>query len=135
MAEHVSGTFDITSQDRPYDEAEGARLMHATGHKVFRGGIEGTSRVELIKAVAAVPGSAAYVGLERVVGAVGGRAGSFVLRHTGLMDRGDATLEVTVVPDTGTGDLTGIAGRMTITVVDGHHDYTFEYSLPSSSPA
>jgi hypothetical protein len=129
MAETVTGTFDITAQDRPYDEAEGGRLMHGTGQKVFRGGIEGTSRIELIKAVSPVPGSAAYVGFERVVGAVQGRAGTFVLRHTGLMDRGDAALEVVVVPDTGTGELTGIAGRMTIAVVDGHHEYTFEFTL------
>ncbi|MGC4806681.1 DUF3224 domain-containing protein [Micromonospora sp. DT233] len=132
MAERVTGTFEITSEDRPYDEGDGGRLLHGTGQKVFRGGIEGTSRVDVIKAVSPVPGSAAYVGVERVVGSVGGRSGSFVLRHTGLMDRGDATLEVLVVPDTGTGELTGITGSMSITVVDGRHEFAFEYRLPAT---
>ena len=77
----------------------------------------------------AVAGSAGYVAMELVVGKLDGRAGSFVLQHSGVMNRGAALLTLTVVPDSGTGELVGLSGRMDIVITDGKHDYRFDYSL------
>ena len=76
-----------------------------------------------------VDGSAGYVAIERVTGTLDGRAGTFVLQHTGLMTRGARSLSVIVVPDSGTGALRGLSGRMDIQVVEGRHHYAFEYEL------
>jgi hypothetical protein len=77
-----------------------------------------------------VKGSGGYVAMERVTGTLKGRAGSFVLQHSGTMTRGTPTLSVTVVPDSGTGQLEGITGTLTIKVDQGKHSYEFEYTLP-----
>ncbi|WP_433498375.1 DUF3224 domain-containing protein [Sphaerimonospora sp. CA-214678] len=130
MTVRATGTFDVKWDEQPpYDERDGAKLARATITKDFSGDIEGSSVAELVKAVADVPGSAGYVAIERLIGSVHGRSGGFVLMHTGLMDRGEASLTVTVVPDSGTGELTGIRGELVIDVVDGRHSYTFDYTL------
>ena len=77
-----------------------------------------------------VQGSAGYVALERVTGSVSGRTGTFVLQHSGTMNRGETLLVLTVVPDSGTGQLVGLAGKMAITIVEKKHCYEFEYTLP-----
>jgi hypothetical protein len=74
--------------------------------------------------------SGAYVAIERVRGTLGGRTGTFAVHHRGVMTRGAQQLVITVVPDSGTGDLAGIAGTMTIDIKDGKHFYTFDYTLP-----
>ena len=76
-----------------------------------------------------VPGSAAYVAIERIAGTLDGRRGSFLTQHNGILDRGQATLALTVVPDSGTGELAGLRGRMAIDIVDGAHCYAFDYAL------
>ncbi|MDH3786405.1 MAG: DUF3224 domain-containing protein, partial [Acidobacteriota bacterium] len=76
-------------------------------------------------------GSAGYVAIEQVTGTLHGRRGSFVLQHTGTMNRGAPSLAVTVVPDSGTGDLVGLEGEFTINVEDGKHLYEFNYRLPA----
>ena len=78
-------------------------------------------------------GSAGYVALEQVTGTLHGRTGTFYLQHSGTMDRGAPTLSVTVVPDSGTGALTGLTGRMNIIIEAGAHPYEFDYTLPSNS--
>jgi hypothetical protein len=78
----------------------------------------------------AVKGSAGYVAMERVRGLLNGRTGTFVLQHSGVMVRGEQGLKVTVVPDSGTGELTGLAGSMAIIITDGKHSYEFAYTLP-----
>ncbi|WP_143590407.1 DUF3224 domain-containing protein [Thermoactinospora rubra] len=130
MTVRATGRFEVKWDEQPaYDEREGATLSRATVTKSFTGDIEGSSVAEVTKAVTGVPGSAGYVAVERLEGSVHGRSGSFVLLHTGLMDRGDASLTVSVVPDSGTGELTGIRGQMVIDVADGRHSYTFDYTL------
>jgi hypothetical protein len=84
----------------------------------------------MLSAATAVEGSAGYVAMELVTASLGGRSGSFVLQHTGTMTRGEPQLSVTVVPDSGTGELAGIAGKMTIRIEGGKHYYDFEYTLP-----
>jgi hypothetical protein len=103
--------------------------------KRFEGSLVATSEVNMIAAGSSVKGSAGYVAIERVEGALDGRAGSFVLQHSGTMDRGVPALSVTVVPDTATGALEGLRGRMNIDVSGGDHRYVFEYELPEQSQA
>ncbi len=130
MSIQASGTFDVTtSREPPYDTGEGATLGRASLEKRFYGGLEGTSTVQMLSAITSVQGSAGYVALERVTGSLHGRAGTFVLQHSGTMRRGKPELAVTVVPDSGTGELGGISGSMTIEIVEGKHLYTFAYSL------
>ena len=74
-------------------------------------------------------GSAGYVAIERVTGKLHGKSGSFVLQHSGTMTRGAPQLAVTVVPDSGTGDLAGLTGKMSIKIAEGKHTYEFEYTI------
>lgn len=127
---HAAGTFEVKFDPHPpYDAAEGATLGRVSITKQFSGDIDATSTVEMLNALTEIKGSAGYVALERVVGAVHGRSGTFVLQHSGIMNRGAGELRVTVVPDSGTGALRHIAGEMKIDIVEGRHHYAFEYSL------
>jgi hypothetical protein len=84
----------------------------------------------MLTAMTAVKGSAGYVAIEQVSGTLKGRIGTFTLQHSGTMTRGAQQLSVTVVPDSGTGQLAGLAGSMMIRIADGHHFYELEYTLP-----
>jgi hypothetical protein len=99
--------------------------------KRFHGDLEATSKGEMLMAGTAVEGSAGYVAIEIVSGTLQGRSGTFVLQHSGTMTRGAPQLTITVVPDSGTGQLLGLAGRMTIIIAGGKHSYDFEYTLAS----
>jgi len=130
MSTHVSGTFEVTvNPDPPYDIAPGATLGRMVITKQFHGELEASARVEMLSARSAVQGSAGYVAIERVIGKLQGKSGTFVLQHSGTMKRGKSTLTVSVVPDSGTEELTGLAGTMTIDIVDGKHLYGFDYTL------
>lgn len=106
-----------------------ASLGRMSIDKTFEGDLQGTSRGEMLTAMGSVKGSAVYVAIERVTGTIDGRSGTFVLAHRGTMTRGAQSLEITVVPDSGTGQLAGISGTMAITIVNGKHLYDLEYSL------
>jgi hypothetical protein len=123
------GTFEVklTPQAAAGDSALGRLAID----KQFHGDLEGVSRGEMLTAMTPVNGSAGYVAIERVSGALHGRKGSFVLQHSGTMTRGAAELVISVVPDSGTGELAGITGRMVITIADGKHSYELEYALPT----
>jgi hypothetical protein len=97
--------------------------------KQFHGDLEATSKGQMLAVQGDVKGSAGYVAMERVIGTLGGRAGSFALQHTGTMNRGVPELSVTVVPDSGAQELAGISGRMTIDIAGGKHSFEFEYAL------
>jgi hypothetical protein len=98
--------------------------------KQFHGDLEAVSKGEMIAAQTDVKGSAGYVAMERVAGTLKGRQGSFVLQHSGTMNRGVPQLSVTVVPDSGTGELKGIAGSMNIIIAPGgKHSYEFAYTI------
>jgi len=128
---HASGTFEVKLLRQPLAPA-GAdpTLGRMTIDKTFSGDLQGTSEGEMLTAGSAVKGSAGYVAIERVSGSLHGRAGVFVLQHMGVMNRGAPQLSVTVVPDSGTGELAGLAGVLDIKIVDGKHFYTFDYALP-----
>jgi hypothetical protein len=97
--------------------------------KRFEGDLQGASRGTMLTAMTAVKGSAGYVAVERVTGPLAGRAGSFLLQHSGTMNRGTPGLSVTVVPDSGTGQLAGLSGSMTISRAGDGHTYEFEYAF------
>jgi hypothetical protein len=130
MTQHASGTFDvkITPQKPDSDVALAANFGRMTIDKQFHGDLDAISKGEMIGAQTEIKGSAGYVAIERVTGALQGRQGSFVLQHSGTMNRNVPELSVTVVPDSGTGELIGISGRMKIIIApDGKHSYEFDY--------
>jgi hypothetical protein len=127
---HATGTFVVTLTPQPADDyADGRALGRMTIAKTFQGDLTATSRGQMLSAMGGVGGSAGYVAIERVDGRLAGRTGSFVLQHSGTMDRGRASLTVAVVPDSGTGELTGLSGAMTIDIAAGEHKYSFAYTL------
>ncbi len=120
------------SPEAPYDVDEGASIGRVSIKKRFAGDLEAVSSVDMIGARSEVKGSAGYVAIERVNGTLHGKRGTFVLQHSGTMTRGKGELSVTVVPDSATGDLKGLSGRMTIEIVDGKHLYAFEYGFDAA---
>ena len=132
-AQIAAGPFDVKLAPEPASAAaELAGLGRMSLDKTFHGPLAGKSQGEMIAFRSATPGSAGYVAMETVRGALDGREGSFVLQHSATMDRGQPALSITVVPDSGTGELTGLAGRMTIDIAPGGaHSYRFEYTLPA----
>jgi Protein of unknown function (DUF3224) len=131
MSTHATGAFDVTMSPDPNYEADddGVVLGRMSLSKQFRGDLEAVGSAQMLSAGTSVKGSAGYVAIERVVGRLHGRAGSFVLQHCGTMNRGHAALSVSVVPDSGTGELKGLTGTMTIDIVNGKHFYGFDYTI------
>ncbi len=129
---HASGTFEVkvTPQKPDNKEAESANLGRMSIDKTFHGDLEATSKGEMLSVMTEVKGSAGYVALERVSGTLHGRSGAFVLQHSGTMTRNLPEMSVTVVPDSGTGQLVGLAGKMTIKIDAGKHFYELDYTLP-----
>jgi hypothetical protein len=99
--------------------------------KTFQGDLEGTGKGEMLTAMTPVKDSAGYVAIERITGKLKGRTGSFILQHNGTMTRGAPSLVVSIVPDSGTGELAGVAGTMTVKVEGGKHFYELAYTLPA----
>jgi hypothetical protein len=128
---HATGTFDVKLTPVPFDDKPGdAALGRMLLDKQFHGDLEGTSRGQMLSAGTGAKGSSGgYVAIERVTGKLNGREGSFVLQQSGTMTRGTPQLSITVVPDSGTGQLVGLAGMMTIKIDNGKHSYDFEYTL------
>lgn len=126
----ASGTFEVQlTPEALADSGAGKNLGRMAMAKQFHGDLEATSRGEMLSAVTHVKGSAGYVAIEHVTGSLHGKQGSFTLLHSGTMARGTPSLRVTVVPDSGTGELTGLAGSMNIVITAGAHSYQFEYTL------
>ncbi len=126
---HASGTFEVKLTPQATD-AEGLGRMALD--KQFHGDLEATSKGEMLSAMTPVQGSGVYVAVEKVTGSLKGRTGTFLLHHTGVMNRGTAQLTITVVPDSGTGQLEGLTGTMAIQIEGGKHSYTFDYTLPGT---
>jgi len=130
---HAQGSFEVKLAPQPAAPGtEAAALGRQTIDKQFHGDLEGSSLGEMLAVMDKNTGSGAYVALERVTGTLGGRQGSFVLMHSATMTRGAPALSVTVVPDSGSGELQGLSGTLAIHIdAKGAHSYTFDYSLPS----
>ena len=126
----ASGTFDVkvvpVKEGDNADPAMGRMLLD----KQYHGPLEAKAQGQMLTAMTPVQESGAYVAVERVTGTLNGRRGSFMLQHSGTMTRGVYSLTITVVPDSGTEELTGLSGKLNITITEGKHFYDFEYSLP-----
>jgi hypothetical protein len=132
MANRASGSFDVKLNPQPAEENVGdASISRMAIDKHFHGDLEATSKGQMLAAGTDTQGSGAYVALERVSGTLHGRSGEFALQHLGTMMRGTPQLSITVVPDSGTGELTGLSGKMSIKIDKGAHSYEFDYELPS----
>lgn len=133
VTSQVTGTFDVKLAPQ---QDEGSPLGRLTIDKQFHGGIDATSKGQMLSAMTAVKGSGGYVALEQVTGSVEGRKGTFYLQHSGTMTRGTPSLALAVVPDSGTDQLAGLTGTMTIDIApDGKHSYTFQYAIaPTPAP-
>jgi hypothetical protein len=128
---HVTGKFEAKlTPETLADKAADKTLGRMSIDKQFHGDLEGSSKGEMLSAMTNVKGSAGYVAIERVTGTLKGRKGSFVLQHSATMNRGTPHLHIVVVPDSGTDELTGLAGKMTIDIAPGgEHSYDFEYAF------
>ncbi|MGH9966380.1 MAG: DUF3224 domain-containing protein [Pyrinomonadaceae bacterium] len=130
MTNRATGMFDVkVTPQATDDKSSSAAVARLLLDKQFHGDLEGTSKGQMLAAGMAVEGSAGYVAMEQVSGTLQGRRGTFVLQHSGTMNRGAAQLSVSVVPDSGTEQLVGLKGKMNIKIDDGKHSYTFEYVL------
>src|SRR4051794_38247200 len=131
--QQAKGEFDVSRSDEPAcDMGGGVSSGHYRFDKRFRGPLDASSVVHMLAVGTDVPGSAAYVAIERVAGTLDGQAGHFFLQHNGVMNRGAASLSLTIVPDSGGGALAGITGRMAIDITAGKHFYTLDYVLPAT---
>jgi Protein of unknown function (DUF3224) len=129
----AKGTFEVKLEPQGEgDKAEGSTLGRMSLDKKFHGDLEGTAKGTMLTAGTDVKGSAGYVAIERVTGTLNGKTGSFVLQHSGTLTRGAPVQNITVVPDSGTGQLTGISGKFLVIIADGKHSYEFEYTLPAA---
>jgi Protein of unknown function (DUF3224) len=130
MTTRVSGVFDVNLIRQPADaQAAGDSISRMLLDKRFHGDLDATSVGQMLAMRTAVEGSAGYVAMELVTGRLQGKSGTFVLQHSGKMNRGQATLDLHVVPDSGTQELQGLSGKMAIDIRDGQHLYTFDYEI------
>jgi hypothetical protein len=133
MTTPAHGTFQVNIIPQITEEQTESRtpLGRMLIEKQFQGDLAATSRGQMLTGMTEVKGSGVYVAVEWVSGTLHGRSGAFILYHLGLMIRGVPQLTVSVVPDSGTGNLAGIAGTMNIIIADGKHSYDFAYTLPA----
>lgn len=134
MSRIAKGSFQVrmTPAAEP-DAAGGVALGRMTLEKTFEGDLAATGAGTMLTAMTSVQGSAVYVAIERVTGTLHGRTGSFALHHTGVMTRGESALAVAIVPDSGTGELAGIAGSLRIVIEGKQHFYELDYALGGGS--
>ena len=134
MTKHASGPFDVKLSPLTAYNQDDKTLGRFSSDKQFHGALEGTSKGEMLSAGSGAKGSSGgYVAIEKVTGTLNGRSGAFVLQHNATMTRGTPQMNIIVVPDSGTGELTGLAGKMNIIIApDGKHSYEFDYTLPET---
>jgi hypothetical protein len=129
----ASGSFEVNVQ--PLSNAEvsaDAMFGRFLLTKKFSGDLVAEARGQMLSAGTVTQGSAGYVAIDHITGTLEGRKGSFVLQHSGSMNKGAPALTISVVPDSGSGDLAGISGTLKINIVDKKHFYDFDYTFPES---
>jgi hypothetical protein len=134
MTQHATGPFvvKVSPLERAFKFDDNS-LGRISLDKQYHGDLEATAKGEMLTGAGTVKGSGGYVAMERVSGTLHGRTGTFVLEHNGTMQNGVFHLNVVVVPDSGTGQLTGLSGAMTIIIKEGKHSYDLAYVLPDSN--
>ncbi len=131
VTNHATGPFDVKMN--PQDDKIGDGLSRMLLDKQYHGDLEGTAKGQMLTGGISANHSGAYVAIEKFTGTLHGRSGSFVLHHTGILTNGKPELTILVAPESGSGQLTGITGKMTINIAaDGKHTYDFEYTLPKA---
>lgn len=130
MIHHAVGTFEVKVTPQPAEEGDGG-ISRMLLDKKIHGDLEGTSQGQMLTG-GVVKGSGGYVAMEKITGTLKGRSGSFLLQHSATMTKGEPQLSITVVPDSGTGELAGLAGTFNIKIDAGKHSYEFDYSLPEA---
>jgi Protein of unknown function (DUF3224) len=134
MPRTAQGSFEVKVAPLPPDEAIAATsIARYSLDKIYRGDLEGASAGEMMGAGNPATGKAGYVAVEQFTGALHGKSGSFALQHSSTMDDGRYDMNIRVAPGSGTGQLEGIAGTLTIIIAAGSHSYTFDYTLPGES--
>lgn len=129
----ASGTFDVKMIPQPAEPQVGdASIGRMALDKQYHGDLAATGKGQMLAVRTSVDGSAGYVAMEQVSGRLHGRCGAFALQHSGTMTRGAPTLSISVVPDSGSGELLGLVGTLTIILADGKHACEFEYTLPDA---
>jgi hypothetical protein len=126
---HATGTFAVKITPASEDKGDGSTLSRLGVEKTYAGALTATSRGEMLAAGGSKPTSAAYVAVERVTGTLHGHAGSFAVVQHGWMQGDQRVMEVLIVPDSGGGDLKGLAGTFKIEIKDGQHFYVMDYTL------
>jgi Protein of unknown function (DUF3224) len=130
---HARGTFDVQVVPLPADAyADGTSMGRMSIDKQLHGDLTGTGKGQMLTGMGSVKGSAAYSAMERITGTVNGQRGSFMLQHTGIVSGGSQSLVITIVPDSGTEQLSGISGTFTIVVEGKQHSYDLAYTLPTA---
>jgi hypothetical protein len=130
MPIRATGSFDVKMI--PQDDKSTEGLSRILLDKQYHGDLEGAAQGQMLTNGVSSNGSGVYVAVEKFTGSLNGRKGTFFLHHTGVMNRGTPQLTISVVPDSGTGQLAGIAGTMTIKIVDKKHSYDFEYTIAAA---
>ncbi|MBL8299415.1 MAG: DUF3224 domain-containing protein [Rhodanobacteraceae bacterium] len=131
MSQVAKGDFVVKLQPLAVEgQPEGSKIARMAIDKAISGDLVATTTGQMLSAQTDIKGSAGYVAIERVEGTLHGRHGTFILQHSGSMNRGEPSLSVSVVPDSGTGELTGLAGEFRIIIANGQHSYEFTYTLP-----
>lgn len=132
MSKKATGTFEVKVAPLAAEENVGDPLIGRLSlAKTFSGAMAGSSKGQMLGIDTGIKDSGGYVAAERFVGTLDGRKGSFSLQHSGTMQGGKYEMNIIVVPDSGTDELSGIAGKMTIKIEGGKHFYELEYSLPA----
>jgi hypothetical protein len=130
IVSRATGPFDVSLKPLPMDDdSAGGMLGRMSIDKQFKGDLEATGNGQMLTGGTPIRNSAGYVAIERVTGSLKGRKGSFILQHTGMMNRGAPSLVITIVPDSGTEQLEGIRGTMVINIEGGKHSYDLNYTL------
>ena len=125
----ATGTFSVARKPAAEDKVGPLSFSRWLLDKTFSGSLAATSTVEMLAVGSELTGAAAYVAMERVVGNLGGKKGSFVLIQNGFMDKHSQRLTVTVVSGCSTDELFGLEGSMTIDIKDSNHFYDFQYEI------
>jgi hypothetical protein len=132
MSATAKGTFDVKTTPQPAADGDDTGIARLLLDKRFHGDLDAVSKGQMLGAGNPAKGSGGYVAIEKVTGTLNGRKGSFALQHIGSMTNGVPTMNVSVVPESGTDELTGLSGTMSIVIANGAHSYEFAYLLPEA---
>ena len=129
---HAAGAFEVKLAPQQLKDTSDPNPARITLDKQYHGDLEAIARGEMLTAATSIQNSAGYVAIEKVTGKLHGKTGTFVLQHSATMNRGTPEMNIIVVPDSGTGELAGLSGRMKIVINGGKHSYEFDYQLPAT---